>query len=101
MISKKLYDALQIGELPQTGRIIPLSPNRAPDLTLKMYKLGYDLSIFDDSKKKKSSSLWDNKKYEWVANEVMNYYSRNEEPPKEYIDYMLEVKKIKEEHGLL
>jgi hypothetical protein len=65
-----------------------------------MFKLGYPLDELDNKKLDKNK-LWDNKKYEEIANKVMKYYANGQEPPKEYIDYMLEVKKIKEEHGLL
>jgi hypothetical protein len=101
MISKELLNELKVTKIPRGRRIVPIDSNYrgvSASTLNKLACLGYDSCEFDSGNNKK---LWDDDKYETIALEVMSCYEKGIEPPKEYIDYMLEVKKIKEEHGLL
>jgi hypothetical protein len=93
------------GIVPPKGRRVLPVVNRDIERVKKEMKaldflrsLGYDPDCWDDSYY--NNKYYDEDKYEYIALKIEMAIIHDEEVPQEYIDYMLEVKKIKEKYNL-
>jgi hypothetical protein len=93
------------GVVPPKGRrILPVFKSNEKErvmddkITEYLKSLGYDLDCLGTPSYK--NKYYDEKKYEDTVNEIIRLFITEQEIPKEYVDYMLEVKKIKEKYNL-